>query len=43
MLVTGSCFTVAEALHKLGFADLEATRRPLDGPPPAEGPGKESE
>ena len=28
VLVTGSCFMVAEALHRLGFADLEATRRP---------------
>jgi len=27
VLVTGSCFTVAETLHKLGFANLEATRQ----------------
>ena len=26
MLVTGSCFTVAEVLYRLGFTDLEATR-----------------
>jgi dihydrofolate synthase/folylpolyglutamate synthase len=28
VLVTGSCFTVAEILYRLGFADLEATRIP---------------
>jgi hypothetical protein len=28
VLVTGSCFTVAEALHHMGFPDLEATRTP---------------
>ena len=26
VLVTGSCFTVAETLHRLGFGDLEETR-----------------
>ena len=26
VLVTGSCFTVAEALHRLGFEELEETR-----------------
>jgi dihydrofolate synthase/folylpolyglutamate synthase len=30
VLVTGSCFTVAEVLYRLGFADLEATRGTLD-------------
>ncbi len=29
VLVTGSCFTVAETLFRLGFTDLEATRVPL--------------
>jgi dihydrofolate synthase/folylpolyglutamate synthase len=29
VLVTGSCFTVAETLYHLGFTDLEATRVPL--------------
>jgi dihydrofolate synthase/folylpolyglutamate synthase len=28
VLVTGSCFLVAEALHRLGVRDLEETRRP---------------
>jgi len=28
VLVTGSCFLVAEALYRLGLEDLEATRRP---------------
>jgi hypothetical protein len=28
VLVTGSCFTVAETLFKLGFTDLAATRIP---------------
>jgi len=28
VLVTGSCFTVAETLYRLGFTDLEATRVP---------------
>ena len=28
VLVTGSCFTVAETLYQLGFTDLEATRVP---------------
>lgn len=28
VLVTGSCFTVAEVLYRLGFTDLEATRTP---------------
>lgn len=28
VLVTGSCFLVAEALHQLGYRDLEQTRRP---------------
>ncbi len=28
VLVTGSCFMVAEVLHRLGFGRLEATRRP---------------
>ena len=27
VLVTGSCFTVAETLYRLGFTDLESTRR----------------
>jgi folylpolyglutamate synthase/dihydropteroate synthase len=31
VLVTGSCFMVAEVLHRLGFADLEATQRPQRG------------
>jgi hypothetical protein len=26
VLVTGSCFTVAEALHHMGFTSLEQTR-----------------
>jgi folylpolyglutamate synthase/dihydropteroate synthase len=30
VLVTGSCFTVAETLYRLGFADLEATRVPQE-------------
>ncbi len=32
VLVTGSCFTVAETLYRLGFTDLESTRatRPAD-------------
>jgi dihydrofolate synthase / folylpolyglutamate synthase len=34
VLVTGSCFLVAEALYHLGFRDLEQTRRPQ----PAAGP-----
>ena len=29
VLVTGSCFTVAEVLHRLGFTDLEMTREPV--------------
>ena len=29
VLVTGSCFTVAEVLHRMGFTDLEMTRRPV--------------
>ncbi|MBU8870596.1 MAG: hypothetical protein KOO60_07020 [Gemmatimonadales bacterium] len=29
VLVTGSCFTVAEILSRLGFSDLELTRRPV--------------
>lgn len=28
VLVTGSCFLVAEVLHQLGYRDLEETRRP---------------
>ncbi len=28
VLVTGSCFTVAETLYRLGFTDLESTREP---------------
>lgn len=28
VLVTGSCFTVAETMYRMGFADLEATRVP---------------
>jgi folylpolyglutamate synthase/dihydropteroate synthase len=28
VLVTGSCFLVAEVLHRLGFRNLEETRRP---------------
>jgi dihydrofolate synthase/folylpolyglutamate synthase len=28
VLVTGSCFLVAEVLHQLGFRDLEETRQP---------------
>ncbi len=28
ILVTGSCFLVAEVLHRLGYRDLEETRRP---------------
>lgn len=28
LLITGSCFLVAEALHRLGVRDLEETRRP---------------
>ena len=27
VLVTGSCFTVAETLYRLGFTDLESTRK----------------
>ena len=33
VLVTGSCFTVAEALHRLGFASLEATRKVQEAGP----------
>ena len=29
VLVTGSCFTVAETLYRMGFTDLESTRRTL--------------
>lgn len=29
VLVTGSCFTVAEVLYRLGITDLEMTRRPI--------------
>ena len=29
VLVTGSCFTVAEVLYRLGFTDLEMTREPV--------------
>jgi folylpolyglutamate synthase/dihydropteroate synthase len=28
VLVTGSCFLVAEVLHRLGFRDLDETRQP---------------
>jgi dihydrofolate synthase/folylpolyglutamate synthase len=31
VLVTGSCFLVAEVLHRLGFRNLEETRRPRPG------------
>lgn len=31
VLVTGSCFTAAEILHRLGFADLEASRTTRPG------------
>ena len=30
VLVTGSCFMVAEVLHHLGYRDLEETRQPRD-------------
>ena len=33
VLVTGSCFMVAEVLHKLGFTDLEMTREEVDAGP----------
>lgn len=33
VLVTGSCFMVAEVLHKLGFEDLEMTREEVDAGP----------
>jgi dihydrofolate synthase / folylpolyglutamate synthase len=33
VLVTGSCFLVAEVLHHLGFTDLEQTRRQASGAP----------
>jgi dihydrofolate synthase/folylpolyglutamate synthase len=36
VLVTGSCFLVAEALHGLGFRDLEDTRQPRADAAPAE-------
>jgi len=38
VLVTGSCFTVAEALYGLGFTDLEMTRPPAVGRAPKERP-----
>ena len=33
VLVTGSCFTVAEVLHRLGWDDLDATRTALPAGP----------
>ncbi len=33
VLVTGSCFLVAETLHHLGFTDLERTRQPVAAGP----------
>ncbi len=33
VLVTGSCFMVAEVLHKFGFTDLEMTRDEVDAGP----------
>lgn len=49
VLVTGSCFTVAEVMYRLGFSDLEMTRHPLayDAKPdrrtPLRRPGDETE
>ena len=40
VLVTGSCFTVAETLHRMGFADLEETRTPRPAETLAPNPGK---
>jgi dihydrofolate synthase/folylpolyglutamate synthase len=37
VLVTGSCFMVAEVLHRLGYRDLEETRAALPADPAARG------
>lgn len=42
VLVTGSCFLVAEALHHLGFATLDDTRTPQAAGPMLGGPGRET-
>jgi len=42
VLVTGSCFTVAETLYRLGFTDLAATRVPQDAARVLDRIGKES-
>jgi len=42
VLVTGSCFTVAETLHRLGFGDLEETRTVRPAAAVLQSMGKES-